>query len=321
MPDPIPPHIDFVDYGRKICLTVFDIVRRAYNNEMESEEVPPGEHKDINNITRKIDKITQSAAVEAIHQFQETSKQEILVLGEEIGKYPDTLENENRLVAFVDPLDGTDLVVKGFGNWCLALLFFDPAHRKIIASIIGHSSGEVYYATDRGAWKEKTITIFDGASKWDHTKPTNLTRNPSQIIDIENASICFYGQKPKNFLSFAKKDKFLSLLEIFGTRMTDGPDHPRERLNMRLYNFGGNPMMAKLANGDVDAVLGLSPAQVHDVIPGAYIAKQAGALFTDLQNQPINLVQALLKPEKRLEYLLTASEALHKQLLPLVQLQ
>ncbi len=317
---PLPEPRDFVDAGKEICWEVFKIVKDFYEKNRPISEIPGGEHKDRNNLTTEIDNIAQKAAEHHIKTLEMLRRHEILILGEEKDKYPESLESCKTLVAFVDPIDGTDVVVRGFGNWCMAILFFYPPQRRVLASVIGHSSGEVYYATEREVGKETRLLTFDDQRGYNYLYvPKPLGRDTTQAVHLEDAGICFYGQKPKNFLAFTKYEKLMHLLQTFQTRMEKKEGHDAERLKIRLYNFGGNPMMAKLSNGDVDVVLGLAPQEVHDVLPGAYIAKRAGAIFTDLNNTPIDFGQQLLFPLDKLTYILSASGTLHTELLALVQ--
>jgi fructose-1,6-bisphosphatase/inositol monophosphatase family enzyme len=58
---------------------------------------------------------------------------------------------------------------------------------------------------------------------------------------------------------------------------------------MRIYNLGGNPMMLKVAERTIDAVFEVVGQHPHDVVPGAYIARQAGAIVKDLQGNDLAL--------------------------------
>lgn len=310
MSPPLPDAREFVRAGKIISDKVFKRVKEFFEHNRTPKEVESANHKDRNNFTRDIDQLAQNEAENEIKGLEILRGHEILILEEETKrKYPKSLKYCKTLVAFVDPIDGTDLVVRGFGNWCLAVLFFYSPQRRIIASVIGHSSGEVYYATENEVCK----------SRPNRSRAEPLERDASQSIRLEDASLCFYGQKPKNFLALVTCEKMMSVLKQFRKRMQSRKGRDGERIDMRLYNFGGNPMMAKLADGYVDAVLGPSPQSVHDVVPGAFIARQAGAIFTTLSNKEISLEQSLLFPRKKLRYILSASRDLHTELLPLAK--
>ena len=223
--------------------------------------------------------------------------------------------NINKLVAFVDPVDGTDLAARGFSNWVSAIIFLIPKQRRILSAVVGHSSGDIYYASDEGAF----VRPGDAGELKNHDK--KLKRKASKRIDLCNASVCYYGQKPKNFLELAKKQGFLAVMENLRERMSEKKDpesgkviKKKEGLDVRIYNFGGNPMMVKIPSGTVDAVFSLGGAKIYDVMPGAYIAIKAGAVFTDLNGQLIDPITPFLTPNKPIRYILSGSEALSKEL-------
>jgi fructose-1,6-bisphosphatase/inositol monophosphatase family enzyme len=315
-----------LDAGKKIAKTVFDVVESLEDRGTLRQKGQGGRHKSSSNITRKADLIAHQAAAEHIELLGELYDCDFLVLGEEKGTYPATLEGYEQIVAFLDPIDGTDLAVRGFSNWCFALTFFFPPERRILASIVGHSSGQIYYATEIGAFKG-LVKVRNNESGQrvivEEDKP--LVINPKKITRLEDAAVCFYGQKPQSFLNLAENEGFIRMLREFSARMHDARDEQGniirkgERLEFRLYNLAGNPMMPKIADGAVDAVLGLSPSQVHDVIPGAFIATQAGAILRDLNGVSINPADCLMKPRQRVNYVVTGSEKLAEELVEILK--
>ena len=69
--------------------------------------------------------------------------------------------------------------------------------------------------------------------------------------------------------------------------------------------------------GDIDAVFDVSGQQLHDVVPGAYIALKAGAYMCDLDGTPItidDLARRLQDPRERIKYVLAATEELAQEL-------
>src|SRR5580704_8235622 len=85
------------------------------------------------------------------------------------------------------------------------------------------------------------------------------------------------------------------------------------------YTFGGNPMIVKLADrpkdmndkvvtGDIDAVFDFVGQQVHDVVPGAYIALKAGAHMSYLDGSVVNvgtLGAWMNEPTQRVKYVIS----------------
>jgi len=93
----------------------------------------------------------------------------------------------------------------------------------------------------------------------------------------------------------------------------------KEKLGFRIYNFGGNPMMVKIPDRSVDVVFDVFGQEPHDVVPGAYIATQAGAVLTDLDGKTIDLGEVLLKPREKIRYVLAATDSLAAQLRSLLR--
>jgi fructose-1,6-bisphosphatase/inositol monophosphatase family enzyme len=314
----LPTPAELVLAGKRSALAVWRLVDFLRRQGRLGQRAAGGAHKSANNTTYWADVIAQRTVENEIKTVvEDLFGCELLILGEEKDKYPESLDDYKGLVAIVDPIDGTDLAVKGFSNWCVALAFFFPPERKILAAIVGHSSGQLYYATENEAYREVESRQYraDGSYVVEIVR-SRLERSAEKDIKLEDAAICFYGQKPRSFLNLASDARFCDLLKQFSERMRDKhrPDGSLEKrgeeLKFRLYNLAGNPMMARIPEGVVDAVLGLSQQEVHDVIPGAYIAQQAGSVFRNLEGQPIDPASSLMRPRSKLSYILCASNSL-----------
>lgn len=269
--------------------------------------------KDPNNRTLAIDKFARDIALkELINKLGDR----IIVYGEEEEKQPGkNFANLNKVVGIIDPLDGTDLLARDFSNWVSAMIFFIPKQKKILCSVVGHASGDIYYADRTGAYIRPRVA---GGKKHRDKK---LYRDSNEVKQLCNSAICYYGQKPKSFLYAAKNKGFCDAMEVLKQRMTELKDptsgktiKEKEELEIRIYNFGGNPMIVRIPSGAVDAVFSHGNTALHDVMPGAYIAVQAGAVFTDLKGVPINLIDALMSPKTPLRYILSGSKSLTNEL-------
>jgi fructose-1,6-bisphosphatase/inositol monophosphatase family enzyme len=295
----LPSEKDLVRAGVRLAKTICGWSSQPLRSLLKQLSIEQKDYKDPNNVTRALDGLAHNYAVlELRQQFHS----QIYIYGEEASRTPESFQPTNKIVALVDAIDGTDLVARGFSNWCSAFAFFNPKEKRILATVVGHSSGEIYYASSNGAFKRN----LDGTIR-------KLKRSPDEMLEVAEASICFYGQKPHNLLTVVKDEPsaaFLEKLATFRYRMRE----QKEKLPFRLYNFGGNPMMVKIPERAVDAVFELSGQKAHDVIPGAYIATQAGAILIDLQGKEIDLAQALLTPNKKLKYILAATTALSQEL-------
>ena len=246
---------------------------------------------------------------EATSNFEQKLKiYKPLVFGEESLRKEVDLSKQKNLVILMDMVDGTDLLERGLSNWCSAIVFYYPPEQKIIASFVaiadlnlvyftGHSSDKVY----KHNLKEK----FD----IDNLDKLVLESGVSKTESLDSASIAFYGQKIKNFLSILKRERFVPYLEKIQAEKGD----PKTR----IYNLAGNPMMMKLLNNHskIDAVFDVHGQWPHDVVPGAYIAQKAGAIFTDLNGEPINWGSVLKKPASdKITYILASTDKLSKEL-------
>lgn len=226
-------------------------------------------------------------------------KEKLIFWGEESFDDPELnlkdVINTQKIGVLMDLIDGTDLFVRMLSNWCSAVIFFKPESKEILASLVGLPSGKIYGWCPR--FKQNPFWVKP-------TKPLtfNRLRGPNRNIKrLENASICFYGQKSNNLLSLFENKKFIDKLkDIKG--------------DFRIYNLGGNPMMIRLAEGDIDAVIELRGQAPHDVAPGAYIAQKAGAVFRDLKGKDIKLEELLLKPahpKSKIKYILASTDELY----------
>ena len=231
-----------------------------------------------------------------------TYEKELIFWGEESFYNPNLdLTGIDKVIVLMDIIDGTDLLMRMLSNWCSALIFLKPKSKKILASLIGFPSMRIYgWCADiepNPFWVKPTKPLdfkpLKGANK--------------NVKQLEEASICFYGQKVDNFLSFLEDKKFMEFMNKLKST---------ER-NLRIYNIAGNPMMIRVAEGDIDVVVELTGQKPHDVVPGAYIAWKAGAVFKDLHNNNIDLEKILLKPahpKSEIKYILASTEELYQDI-------
>jgi|SRR5579863_2233422 len=223
----------------------------------------------------------------------------------------------DRVAALLDMLDGSDLLERGLGNWCSAVVFFDPARRRVIASVVGAPSRRIYYA--RESHQDACAVLPKMAAHGRRvTVPLRVTPGPGSLRE---ATVAFYGQKVRNFLSvWPGASGFSRWLSDLAREARDRQLTP-EVPPFRIYNFGGNPMMLKLAEGHVDAVFDVEGQLCHDVIPGAYIALKAGAVLKDLENRDITeeyLAEKLENPSAKLRYVLARNRSLAEELVGLL---
>jgi hypothetical protein len=147
------------------------------------------------------------------------------------------------------------------------------------------------------------LDLVDGTAFEGENQPRKLNQSAADKKPREETAqiaICYYGQKfghfltlPSEFLAWARRSP--------------------SRGRLRFYNFGGNPMMARLANGEnVHAVFEHVGQFPHDAAPGAFIGLQAGAHLVSLSGKRINandLAQSLMTPSgAELQYVLASTK-------------
>jgi len=258
-----------------------------------------------------------------INEFAAKSQETLFVLGEEsLSRFSDTddIREHNeyaRRCVLVDMIDGTDLLEMNIPLWCSAVVIFDPNIPKILGAIVGQASGEVYFAScdDDCAYVSRTpnddVNVYPQKSK---------LKGPSNITELNKATISFYGQKAKNLLSVGQVFKFREKLEQIKSQ---------KDADFRVLTIAGNPFMVKLVDREktkkgaivsrgIDAVFDINGQHLHDVVPGLFIALKSGAVALDLEGNKISyesLAELLITPGKKMKYILSATEQLGRELL------
>lgn len=268
-----------------------------------------------------VDLMAERAFIEAV-----TSKfhsDTVRVIGEEsLYKEESDLKEETRTCLLIDMIDGTDLLQRGFSNWCSAIVVFEPKRKEITGAFIAVSgrSPYLYFATkDKpGAFKKRLSE--DAKNEY----PEQL-KGPAKERELRDASVCLYAQKSENFLkllSLNQNVKFVSWLKENLEENKRRKEQVEEELRFRFYNFAGNPMMVRLAEGNVDVVLDLRGQAPHDVVPGAFIAIKAEAVLGKTNGEPFSLEELgvkLCEPSKeRLAYILAANDKMLKNMAELL---
>jgi fructose-1,6-bisphosphatase/inositol monophosphatase family enzyme len=221
-----------------------------------------------------------------------------------------------KVAALLDMLDGSDLLERGLGNWCSALVLFDSKRPKIFTAVVGLPSKIIYYTRH-----SKKSSVFRRLPQTGTTPIVQKVTMPQRDVTLRDASIAFYGQKPVSLLSWFDK---VVLTERLRQIAQDAelakkmPDSPK----LRIYNLAGNPMMISLIEGKVDAVVETRGQHCHDVVPGFTIALRAGAVLQDLKGNDISeadLADKLSDPEHRFRYVLSCNRRLGSELVNALQ--
>jgi fructose-1,6-bisphosphatase/inositol monophosphatase family enzyme len=286
---------DILRHAAGVMLETLNDVHHLLKWDRESAiEVLRKKWKEKSNITRGADVYAENHFMTKMHQRLGAN---VRVLGEESLRDSGLdLSKEQGLTALVDMVDGTDLMALGIWLWCSAVVFFYPAEGRIVCAVVGDAFGRLYYSLGEG---EAFST--DPDLRWKRIGEVLESARPirpSRVRRVEQSYLSFYGQKRSHLEPVIQKPGLTSRFH-------------------RIYNFGGNPMMVKVADGTMSGVFELAGQHPHDVVPGAFIAREAGATVVDLAGEPLDLEGSLLMPasdDSRLRYVVACSRPLAKDL-------
>lgn len=299
-----------------------DVAFEQLRGASQKDALEEVETAKIDNITRRIDRIAEFAAEHRLKRLLSNSPHRWSLdvwgeekLGEKRYEHLDLRSTENT-VALFDMVDGTDLVNRGIPAWCAAAVFFYPPTKKILAAIVGTPNREFYVATAEG----EAFKLIIHSEALQIPGPQRFTKSPLRVgettLPLERSVVAFYGQKAENLLSifaskFGEHEKTLGRSK-FGEFLAE---IHAVKPSFRIQTLGGNPMMVKLAEGKMDAVFELLGQKAHDVVPGAFICRQAGAVVRDMEGNDLDLASALMTPNKGgTRYIIARSEKLWREL-------
>lgn len=250
----------------------------------------------------KIDEFAQTAAEAALKVRLPDA---VEIRGEESSLEDLTYRLE--VAALLDMVDGTDLLERGLWNWCSAMVLFN--RQQVWASLIGMPNREIYYER----FSEAGAFVREPRKAESAPQIQTVTVKEKPDIRLQDASIAFYGQKPKSLLTTVRHGGLAKALDQIAQEAQakrDQPDAPK----FRIYNLAGNPMMMQLIEGKIDAVIELSGQRCHDVIPGFAIALKAGAKLFDWETRneitTKDLPNMLASPKNKFKYVMACNEQL-----------
>ena len=310
VPGLILPDTDVVEAGVKtIRKTLETIFTELANNPEDALE--PLWHPRLKKYFLGVDMIAEKFGKNCLRKYLHS----VEIRGEESSLEP--LQNQ-RLAALLDMLDGSDLLERGLGNWCSSLVLFSPKRKKIITAVVGLSSKRIFYTKPSYS---KCTFVREPQLESDDPPIIHELAIAKNSVELRDASLAFYGQKPGSLLSILEAKDLVQRLSDIAREAKEAkksPDLPK----LRIYNLAGNPMMTSLVEGKIDAILDLRGQKCHDAIPGFVIALRAGAVLRDLQGRNISeqmLVAKLATPEYKFKYVLARNEVLASQLVELVK--
>jgi fructose-1,6-bisphosphatase/inositol monophosphatase family enzyme len=324
MPSLIPQPEDICTAGQFAIRSTLDHIKWWLENKPEralETVVAPGRK---NKEALRVDISAEDQFVRSLNEeYEHGLFKAIQVYGEESIDAETDFTNDSQVIALVDMVDGTDLVERNLSNWCSAAVFFCPAikeeGRRILAACVGFPSGRIYYShadTDRVMYKPKGgLPVPVGG--------------PSGIMDLSEASICFYGQKASSLQKTVNTELLAHLLRPSGA--INNTSNQTKKKN-RIYTLAGIPMVVKLIDhkvkcaANIDVVFDCNGQRPHDFIAGAYLAKKVKAAVRNIDSGKEitygDLEEALLRPdnpESDFRYVIASTDELCNEILPLVK--
>src|SRR5437870_7104851 len=148
MPTP-PPASELLECATRALRTInrriLDRVRQAPERMLKRLIEPD---KDPSNQPLFVDQWAETQIEEVL---QNRFGSRITLIGEESFQiYPQLkdLRSHDRVVALVDIIDGTDLLLRGLSNWCSAVVFFYPPERRVLTAAVGDHFRNVFFASE-----------------------------------------------------------------------------------------------------------------------------------------------------------------------------
>lgn len=176
---------------------------------------------------------------------------------------------DSRFLWLIDPIDGTRSFIRGLPFWSVQIALMIDGQL-----IVGVSSAPAFSET---AWAVR------GGGAFVNDQPVKSTR----VDRLEQADVSF-----GNLRSLASGDHWFWVGDIVARAA-------------RCRGYGDFYSYHRLADGSQDVVIE-SDVNILDIAALTVIVREAGAIMTDLQGQPIGL---------ETQSVLAASPALHQQLL------
>jgi fructose-1,6-bisphosphatase/inositol monophosphatase family enzyme len=188
-----------------------------------------------------------------------------------------TVGSGNEFVAIVDPIDGSDMVARGYPLASTAFSLVDSSSNKPVLSRIYEIFTGVHYSASNGIARRNGMTV-----------------KPSAVKSLSGAFIVAYAAP-------------------CGRRELGLSRHLFESDAALFLNYGGPLDIAKVGTGQCDGVAetvkGFAP---RDLVAGWHIATCAGAVSSMLDGSPL---QVDVRENSRTKFLVAANEALLDEML------
>ncbi len=227
--------------------------------------------RDDGDVTHDFDQMTESRIIRVL----EKSGIGVRISSEEVPDF--IVGGAEDFVAIVDPIDGSDMVARGYPLASIAISLVDVDKQVPVYS--------------------RLLEIFTSCNFVAHG--TIATRNgrrvrPSGVTRLQDAFVVAYCPTPERRMS----------------RATQALLHGTSAL---LLNYGGPLDIAKVGSGQCDAVVELGKGfPPRDLVPGLHVAMAAGAVACDEHGKPLGIE---IERDARQRFVVAASQQLLDEIL------
>ena len=271
---PLPANA-LLRYGRQVVLKAMDEVRNrmrgsrrlALAQAVQDPNIAKAEQNPTLGIDRETEQLMFDALSKKIAKIPEIESYTIFSEETGIRTFPDgAREEDSRLVAFLDPIDGTEFAESLQGGWTL-LAFYDRAKDEVLAAI----AGDIFLDRLYWAGPEGDAEALDFIThSW-----FRLDGGPSPAKELSDARVNMLTTKPSRFRAVAEQKRLLETLS---------QKSGRGRINLA---WGSNTII-QVAAGYADVSLEFDKGfATYDILPGLFIGQRAGLAILDMRGNTI----------------------------------
>lgn len=263
----------------ELTKTVIDAVREVieYIRPRLIESALSGKHGEKNN-SRHEDNFLSVYDLELHRMYRSLFKKTIreFVYASEEGD-PEIIGNDSDpdLLVLVDPLDTSELAVRGLLGYTHVLIYSRSLARPV-AAVVGDLFHHIqlYVGTRTNSGHDEAYLVVEGG------EPRAI--RPRGTLDVNEALITNYLMRPgERFMPLARQ---VRLLETLDRPSDDGKS--RGRIGVDFGSVG----LCHVAAGFTDALIEFAKGfAIWDLSPGHYILHAAGGHVIDLAGSPLPL--------------------------------
>jgi myo-inositol-1(or 4)-monophosphatase len=260
-------------YCRQIIMKTMDHVRSTMRGEnrlhLKCAVADPQLQKSEQNQTKAIDRDAEDLIIDTLQRkfLKLPGIKAYTVFSEELGikTFPEgTSEREADLVAFIDPIDGTEFIEALQGGWSL-IAVYDRRSDEVIAAVAGDIFLDRIYWASKSGYPEGLDFI---THSW-----FRLDGGPTPKTSLQGARINVLTTKVERYRALAEQTALLNAL-----RDADG------RVNL---SWGSNTII-QVAAGYADVAVEFAKGfATYDILPGLYIGLKTGLTILDLSGNPM----------------------------------